>query len=229
MAKYCTKCGKKLDGKPCDCENNKNTISTTSNFDVNYLISVIKGMFAKPVDTLQEFIKNDNLSYGLVLIVINAIILGLFSCLGMKELVSFGNTNMAALYIQSSIDFPYAEVFFKTLLIAIVTYVLLAGLFYIVIDKLFKFNSSYKKMITLFGANSIILSITLLGSIILMYVSAQLMLILLCCGMLVQNVYMIQGFSFTSNINRNQLGYIYVITYAIVLIVFTFILPSILN
>lgn len=84
-------------------------------------------------------------------------------------------------------------------------------------------------MITLFGANSIILSITLLGSIILMYVSAQLMLILLCCGMLVQNVYMIQGFSFTSNINRNQLGYIYVITYAIVLIVFTFILPSILN
>ena len=229
MAKYCTKCGKKLDGKPCDCENNKNTISTTSNFDMNYLISVIKGMFTKPVDTLQEFIKNDNLSYGLVFIVINAVILGLFSCLGMKELISFRNANIPALYFQSSIDFPYAEVFFRTLLIVIIAYVLLAGLFYIVIDKLFKFNSSYKKMIILFGATSIISSITLLGTIILMYVSAPLMLILLCCGMIMQNIYMIQGFSFTSDIDRNQLGYIYAITYAILLIVSTFILPSILN
>ena len=42
MAKYCTKCGKKLDGKPCDCENQTQTVTTTSNFDFNHLLDVVK-------------------------------------------------------------------------------------------------------------------------------------------------------------------------------------------
>ena len=229
MAKYCTKCGKKLDGKPCDCENQTQTVTTTSNFDFNHLLDVVKGMFTKPVDTLNNFIGDHNLSYGLVLLGVNALIIALFCCLGMKEIFTFVSGSMSAFLIQSSIEFPYAEVFFKSLVFVILGYAILAGLFYLIADKLFKGPSSYQKMITLFGATSVILSATLLGSIVLMYVSTQLMFVWLCCGLLLQSVYTIQGLKMAINIDENKLGYVYAVVYAILLIVTIFILPRIMG
>ena len=84
-------------------------------------------------------------------------------------------------------------------------------------------------MITLFGATSVILSATLLGSIVLMYVSTQLMFVWLCCGLLLQSVYTIQGLKMAINIDENKLGYVYAVVYAILLIVTIFILPRIMG
>ena len=63
MAKFCTKCGKKLeDGKPCDCckkEVKKEVVveSKTNGFDfnecVNSYIEMVKGIFVKPIDTIK--------------------------------------------------------------------------------------------------------------------------------------------------------------------------------
>ena len=52
MAKFCTKCGSKLvDGKCPNCENK--TTEVTTGFDFNELVSAVKGMFTKPVDTIK--------------------------------------------------------------------------------------------------------------------------------------------------------------------------------
>ena len=51
MAKFCTKCGKKLEeGKTCDCE--KTTV--VNNNMVNDYMEVLKGMFTKPLDTMKK-------------------------------------------------------------------------------------------------------------------------------------------------------------------------------
>ena len=82
-------------------------------------------------------------------------------------------------------------------------------------------------MIAYLGITSIISSITLLGTIVLMYVSMQLMILFLLTGMLLSTVYMVQGLSYTSNIDKNKLGYVYAIVYFIVLVITIFILPVI--
>ena len=227
MAKYCTKCGKKLDGKPCDCETQAQTSTPTSNFDFNHLLGVVKGMFTKPVDTLNQFIDDHNLSYGLILLGVNALIISLFCCLGMKELYAFITGSISSFLIQSSMEIPYAEIFFKCLVFVIIGYAVITGIFYLMADKLFKAPTSYQKMITLFGATSILLSVTLLGSIVLMYVSTQLMMVWMCCGVLLQSVYTIQGLKMAIEIDENKLGYVYALVYAILLIITVFILPGI--
>ena len=126
-----------------------------------------------------------------------------------------------------TIEIPYARIFFTSLLSGLITYAIIAGLFYLVVNKLFHTDTNYKKMIAYLGITSIISSITLLGTIVLMYVSMQLMILFLLTGMLLSTVYMVQGLSYTSNIDKNKLGYVYAIVYFIVLVITIFILPVI--
>ena len=61
MAKFCTKCGKKLEeGKVCDCEKTTSESVKTAvanNNMVNDYIEVLKGMFTKPLDTMKDYAK----------------------------------------------------------------------------------------------------------------------------------------------------------------------------
>ncbi len=227
MAKFCTKCGSKLvDGKCPNCENKTTEVATK--FDFNELLASVKGMFTKPVDTMKEIIETENITIGGILIAINALIIALFCCLGSKELISlFTSTSGFSSLMSTSIEIPYARIFFTTLVIVLVTYAIIAGLFYLVADKLFHGNSNYKKMIAYLGITSVILTTTMLGTIVLMYVSAQLMILFLLCGVALSNVYMIQGFQFTASIDKNKVGYTYGIVYLVILIITMFILPAI--
>ena len=202
MAKFCTKCGKPLvDGKPCDCEKNENQNEVEQvSFNSNGLLETVKGMFTRPVSTLQEFVQDHNLVPALILLGINALIVSLFVCLGAK-----------------------------TLVVIVIVYAALAGLFYLIADKLFKGSSSYKKMLALLGGTSVIMSVTLLLSIVFMYVSSQVMTIIFCCGAIVQSTYMVQGFIYASDIDDDKVGYTYAIVYAIFLTITVFILPQILG
>ena len=60
-----------------------------------------------------------------------------------------------------------------------------------------------------------------------MYVSVQLMLLFLLCGLVLSNVYMIQGFRYTAEIDKNKIGYTYGLVYLIILIITMFIIPAI--
>ena len=53
------------------------------------------------------------------------------------------------------------------------------------------------------------------------------MLLFLLCGLVLSNVYMIQGFRYTAEIDKNKIGYTYGLVYLIILIITMFIIPAI--
>ncbi len=92
MAKFCTNCGKKLDkdGK-CNCKVEEKKIVTEevteSKFSkiLNDCILIIKGMFIRPVDTMTYYAKRSKFDLGMLLIVINCLLFGLFIYVLMKR------------------------------------------------------------------------------------------------------------------------------------------------
>ena len=88
MAKYCTKCGKKLEeGQKCDCDKKEKVnaevveekeVITINNDMLNDYVEVVKGMFTHPVDTMKEYSKRSKFNLALIMILINCLISGLF-------------------------------------------------------------------------------------------------------------------------------------------------------
>ena len=82
-------------------------------------------------------------------------------------------------------------------------------------------------MIAYLGISSVIVSATMIVTMIFMYVSTQLMLLFLMCGLVLSSVYMIQGFRYTTEIDKNYVGYVYALVYLVVFIITMFIIPNI--
>ena len=133
MAKFCTKCGKKLeDGKPCDCckkEVKKEVVveSKTNGFDfnecVNSYIEMVKGIFVKPIDTIKKFATSSNFVLGLIALAINCIVSGIFLYCIAKESInlisSFTGGYSSLLAMSSSIDVPFMKTFLYGILCVI--------------------------------------------------------------------------------------------------------------
>ena len=94
MAKFCTNCGKKLvEGKACDCRNN--VVASNGGFDFNATfnsyVEMLKGIFVKPVDTIKKFATSDNFMLGLIAILLNCIVCGIFLyCFASEAMSSVG-------------------------------------------------------------------------------------------------------------------------------------------
>lgn len=82
MAKFCTKCGKKLEeGKKCTCEKIKKETKIFENtkemYEKSDIIKIIENFLSKPIDTLSN-LKNYHFN-SYILLIITSIVAGLFS------------------------------------------------------------------------------------------------------------------------------------------------------
>jgi len=230
MAKFCTKCGAKLvDGACPNCKDGKEQMEEKKGmtFQPEEIINTIKGMFTKPIDTMKEVIEGENVTLSLIFLGINALFIALFCCLGSKELFGAYTNQYSYFMIERTVDIPYARIFFTSFVTVIATYVVIAGLFYLIVDKLFQGKTTFQKMIAYLGISSVIVSATMIVTMIFMYVSTQLMLLFLMCGLVLSSVYMIQGFRYTTEIDKNYVGYVYALVYLVVFIITMFIIPNI--
>lgn len=225
MAKYCKDCGKELKDGVCDCKKGVKT----SNTYVSGLLDTFKGMFTKPVDTLKEFIDDKNFITGLISIGISILLSALLLCLAIKEI--FGSIGMLGFgsLLGVSADISYVKIFLTSVFVLALTYAAVAGIFYLLVDKIFKAKSSYQKMITLLGASSMIMIATLILTLLFIYISTQIMTIIFLAGTTLYSLYLYKGLKFTAKIDENKLGYIMIITNTILYIVFTMIVPNIIK
>lgn len=244
MAKFCTKCGKALvEGQVCDCQTAQNnaTVVTTTNsngFDfnqaLNNYIEIVKGIFTKPIDTIKKFSTSSNFILGMIALVVNCIVsgiflyclcneaIGLFSSL-MGELMGYGSMFMGS----SSIEVPFMDVFLYGFASMAAGFVTTALMIYLVAGVILKDKIDIKKAFSLVGTVSVFTTVTTVVSILLTYVSIKFMLVVLLLAGIFYLTYLYQGINETTEVDKNKLAYVFVPTLAVATFVVVYILPKI--
>lgn len=240
MAKFCTKCGKKLeDGKACDCAKEKNVTSkkeevvTTSNANdiINSLIEIVKGIFVKPIDTIRKYTDDNNMTLGIILMAINSLITGFMVYFLAKESMGLVSSMMGygSLYSLSgmNVEVPFMKVVGFTFLIMAVYFVVLAFVSYLVANKLFKADTSWKKAIASIGVCSALTSVTTIVAIVCIYISMTVFAIVIALGALLFLGYYYHSIKISSDIDENKQGYTFICAVAAALFVSVYVLPKI--
>lgn len=241
MAKFCTKCGRALnEGEICNCVQTVQPVAvaaTQGNGLVNDCINIIKNFFKKPVDTLKVSISENNFTSALVMIALNGLAVGLFAIALIKEvlgsmmsLFTMGSYGSYASLMGSSysVEIPYFKYFIIVAIVVIIMQLLLGVAAYLISDKMFKGTTNIKKMITLFGFSSIILTAGLLVSSICLFINVNLGLLVYAMASVLNTYYICKGLEFSCNTDKNKLGYVLVLTYAAVIAV-TYLISMILG
>lgn len=191
MAKFCTKCGKELkEGKCVNCDTKetqttKKEVATTSTVDVKECgmdcLNAVKGVFTKPFDAIKEFVSDNKLVSGIIMIVLAAISSGLYKIATLKNAYSatsdsgFNMNELVNLFSGGNYSAKpdYAKEFFTEAGTQLVIFALIALFGYLVVTKLLKGNATWKQMVT---AVAISLSVVLLGNLVnsvLVFIDAE--------------------------------------------------------
>jgi len=243
MAKFCTKCGKELaDGKACDCEKKdvgKKVASSSNGFDfnetVNNYVALIKGIFTKPADTIKKYATSDNFVLGIICLVINCLISGLFVyCLASEAIslvysiigLGFGSLGGFGGY---SFEVPFIQTFLTGFAFIAVFLVVLALMIFVIANVIMKDKINVKQSFSLVGVLSVFTTITTLLVILLVYINITVMLIVMLLAMVFFFTYLYQGLSDITKVDKNKLAYVFVPAIGVTTFVVVYILPKILS
>ena len=239
MSKFCTKCGKKLEeGQKCDCEKNQKekVASTTSSIDVNSYINsyieIVKGIFTKPVNTIKKFATSDHFILGIIALILNSMISGIFLyCVSKEAMGSF--TNLMGGYNSlllgtTSIEIPFFKTFLYGILFMIVGFAVTALMIYLIAGSMMKDKIDIKKAFSLVGVCSVFTTVTTIAAILLTYLSIKIMIVVLLIAGIFYLTYLYQGIEEVTEINKNKLAYVFVPAISIATFVVVYILPKIL-
>lgn len=242
MAKFCTKCGKKLEeGKACDCakkETNEAVVTTTTSngFDfnecVNSYIEMVKGIFVNPVDTIKKFATSNNFVLGIISLVLNCIVSGIFLYCFANEAMGLVGSLMgygSLLSMSSAVEVPFMQVFFYGVLFMAVDFAVTALMIYVMANVVFKDKMDIKKAFALVGVCSVFTTVTTVVAIILNYISMKFMLIVLLVAGIFYLTHLYQGIEETTEVDKNKLAYIFVPAISVATFVVVYVLPKILS
>lgn len=183
MAKFCTKCGKKLEeGQVCDCNTavtQQTVVASDTKVDIKEscmdCVNVFKNIFTKPLDAIKTFVCDNKFVAGIIMVVVAALSSGLYKIATLKSMYSsssadsFGMDDFSSLLESAlsggsiSTEPEYLKEFFTSFGTSLVEYALIVLIGYLIISKLFKGTASWKQMIT---AVAISLSVILVGNVI---------------------------------------------------------------
>jgi len=236
MAKFCTNCGKKLnDGEQCSCQ--QEVVANES--IVTSLLNLVKGIFTEPVKTMKNFIDEDNFNTSLIALGISAVSVAvlvavlckelfvtLFGLVGMSSGISSSTLSMTGLMTQ--IEIPYVKIVIITLVTVIAVYAMIAGIAYVISAKIFKSETSYKKMITLLGSTAGLMTVLCLVTALCVFINLNVALVVYAAGAMLNTYYMYKGLSFACDTDENKLGYVLMPAVLITTLVVSYILPRVI-
>lgn len=196
MKKYCPKCGKKLEeGNICDCQNKKGIFQTILDFA------------AKPVDTVNDFVKTATRENSYLLILITSIIMSF--CIT-DAIFSFTN--------------PFLFPFFKYLLVTTILIIVCFIMFTLILNLLIKQskkNVAFDNTLKIVSASSIALIYAFLITMIMNVLFNVYTLIIILIGIFVFGYLVIETLVHDNKIDNNK-GLIYfILTVLITVIVIT--------
>lgn len=219
---YCSKCGKKLDE---DALENNNTIRN----HIDNVLNTIKGMILNPVDTAKKFINDDNYIKSLIYLCVNIFLVAFFSLVLLKSIsgLLMNNYNLGMNYMYDSFyTIPYFRVFLIIIMTCVIVYGLLSGICYLICNYLLKSKTSFYKMISWIGINSVFNTTALLLVVICMLISTKLGVIAYLIGTLLYTFNMFRTFEYTTNADKNKLGYVLTLAILSTLLIVVIVLPK---
>lgn len=239
MAKFCTKCGKKLvEGETCSClkkaekHQEKEIVATTNNSFNDYFndyITVAKGIFTHPIQTIKEFATSEKFVLGLIMIAINCLAMILFLVLSIPEIGSNLDGMLGFGYGMASSEL---EIPFETLVKIFIMFVggsaTTAAMLYVMAGPVFKTNADIKQIFSLVGVCSVFSTVTTLVATICAFISVKVMAILLLLASLLYQLHLYHGFVVTTETNEEKIGYSFAAAIAVSIFVVVYLLPKIL-
>ncbi len=237
MAKFCTKCGKKLEeGEVCNCSANTVKTSTTAssgNVDINQgfndYVNIIKGIFTHPSDTIKEYAKGNKFLLGIIAIVINCLISGVFFYFFIDK--AFGSAmgmfgGYGSLMSSSSVSLPFGRIFFMGLLFMVFWFAVCALVLFVIANPILKDKMDIKTSFALVGVCSIFTTLTTVVALIFTFMSVKIAIIVLLLGAIFYLTHLYQGLSDITSINKNKLVYTFVPAVALATFVMVELVPK---
>lgn len=235
MAKYCTKCGKKLEeGKACDCSKKEKKVNNINDDMLNDYIDALKGIVAKPVDTMKKYTKSSKFNLALIMLAINVIVSGLFVYLFAKEFAQdiykllFGSYTSLLTPTVSNTEIPMSVFFYSILLMALY-YLAFAGLLHLICGPIMKKESDFKEVIGLMGVNATFTTVTTLVALIFIFINIQISLIILTLGGVIFLFNIYRGFTEITKVDKNKMTYAFVCAYVLALFIVFYVIPKIFS
>ena len=248
MAKFCTKCGKTLEeGNVCDCAQTTQTqpevavatqpkSNNVNGFDFNkYLndyIELLKGIFMKPVDTITKFSTSENFLLGVIALVINCLISGIFLYCFCSEAMGLFSSLMGGygslLTGTTTVEVPFIKTVLYGIVFMAAGFAVTALMIYVMATVVFKDKIDIKKTFALVGTVSVFTTITTMLCIVLNYISVKFMMIVLMLAGVFYLTYLYQGISELTKVEKNKLAYVFVPAISVATFVVVYILPKIL-
>lgn len=157
MAKFCSKCGKKLaDGEKCTCSTVKEekVVETSNKGCFSDILPILKGIIFKPVSTVKEYSTENNLVIALILMGVCALFGGL--CYGLMQTGTtarlFGGYSSLVNYYTGV---SFIGSFFKAFIFVIIYYGVLLGMILLMAKVVFKSKIKFVRLVTSFGIGSL--------------------------------------------------------------------------
>lgn len=233
MAKFCTKCGKKLEeGEVCNCQETSEVLEdvtaaqpitpTVGAFDD--FGSILKGSFTNPVSTIKNYNTDSNLIISIIFMAVCSLASGLFVYCLMNSLSSMLSTSSL-----SGLNVDFAPVFFKSFFFVAIYFVTLAGMITLMGKVIFKADTNFKKILTAVGLSSVIMICALILGAIFSYVKFGLAFVFLIVGVIFSIIYLAFATSESLNVTKDKVAYALVPSIAVALFVMLYILPKIFS
>ncbi len=240
MAKFCTKCGKKLkEGEVCSCEEKTSkkiekevdTKEEVSNL-VNEIKDIFKKFFKKPVKTMKENKKEKNFNVSAILLVITAALAGLFTYCMLQSVVNTIGTIFGSLISRTGLgtfgsnDIPFLNVFFKVLIYVLVYYVVFILMTFIMLKEVYKEEKRIKELVVYLGQTKPVMIVSLILAVIFAYVQLGVAFAILVAGLIFNLIYLVQSMEDSLDINKEKVAYVLVSSIAVALFVTLYVLPK---
>lgn len=195
----------------------------------NECLAIVTGFLKKPVTTIQENANENKFTHALV-------IAGVFAASVMAfVLVVLGDIygalektmSMGGLVEVPKLEVPYIKVGLITFIAVAGALALMALLAWLIMNKLFKVNTTYKKVLGIYAISSIIAAVASLAAIICKFIDYRLAFVVLALGFALNTHYVSATMRFAGQADENKLGYVVVIAQYVAIFVVTFLIYKI--
>lgn len=196
---------------------------------LNDCLAVIKGFFKKPVTTIEANADDSKFTNALALAGVFAASVMAFVLVVLGDLYSTleKTMTMGGLVEAPELEVPYIKVGLITFITVAGALALMALLAWLILAKLFKVNTTYKKVFGIYAVSSIISAAAALVATVCTFIDYRIAFIVLALGFALNTHYVSVTIKAAGQADENKLGYIVVIAQYVAIIVVAFLLYKI--